>query len=836
MKLKNNNKKIIRKLTLRNLLTNRTRTTITFIAIILSTFMIATTIQLGFNFNKNNDIYWSRVKGSNSSLSLVKPSPLQYELLKKENFDSVGYEINAGFIGLSSGQMKSFVNLNYSDEINYEKHLLPSFYDVTGRYPKHYNEIMASYEALDRINIKDPELGMDVTFLFYGKNDVIEETFKIVGLFRSDSWRATFYASKEFIDFHGYTLENNGTVKMKVSNFERKALVEKLEQTFPFKDSQHLTNDSYGYMDNGTLTLRIGFITVILSLLILLSGYLLIYNVFYMTILKDLHLYSLLKTIGCTKKQCKRMVQNQVQYLAFLGIPVGLVLAFFTVKVITPRILTPILNLLTIKLTLKAYINPLIFLGSAFFILIVIQLSCRKPAAIICKLTPIEAIRYMGVNPVNNNKRWFPTSGKKMQRMALYNLFYNKKRSALVFLSLFIGIVTFLCVYTAIDAFHINVPANVTITNGDLNSYRIKKETIETLEQAPYIKNLDAYYIADVNIEQIDENLLPFYKIYLANDAFYSKEDIDDMLSNLEMENRKPSFLFELSDKTIHRLNKELETPISLEAFLKGEVIIFASTEAKKINDTRFKDLIGNTFSLLDSESGNIRSYTIGAVVPINDINETNISMYYMGLPNFYVSQNELLNHYSKLTPLVTTFDFDQDKENELRDLLGKQFRANPAVSIEYDTEVNEILKPMKKSLSLLNFSICSILILAGIVNFINIMLSSIHSRQKEFAILKCIGMTKKQIRTMLTIEGLYYSIIISILILTLGNIMIYLTGFSIRSVTDQLRISYPLLPLVCMLLLLYLIFLVTPQILFRLSSWKAITEQLKIKRNIISR
>ena len=55
-------------------------------------------------------------------------------------------------------------------------------------------------------------------------------------------------------------------------------------------------------------------------------------------------------------------------------------------------------------------------------------------------------------------------------------------------------------------------------------------------------------------------------------------------------------------------------------------------------------------------------------------------------------------------------------------------------------------------------FSISIIIALVGILNFINSMMTAIVSRQKEFAMIQSVGMTKRQLRTMLIDEGLYYA------------------------------------------------------------------------------
>lgn len=58
-----------------------------------------------------------------------------------------------------------------------------------------------------------------------------------------------------------------------------------------------------------------------------------------------------------------------------------------------------------------------------------------------------------------------------------------------------------------------------------------------------------------------------------------------------------------------------------------------------------------------------------------------------------------------------------------------------------------------------MGFAISLIIAFIGILNFINSMLTAIVSRQKEFAMIQSIGMTKRQLRCMLIDEGLCYAV-----------------------------------------------------------------------------
>ena len=71
-----------------------------------------------------------------------------------------------------------------------------------------------------------------------------------------------------------------------------------------------------------TLILGIGMFLAI----ILISGGLLIYNVLYISIANDIRFYGLLKALGTTKRQLRKIIFNQSILLSVIGIPIGLII------------------------------------------------------------------------------------------------------------------------------------------------------------------------------------------------------------------------------------------------------------------------------------------------------------------------------------------------------------------------------------------------------------------------------------------------------------------------------------------------------------------------------
>ena len=83
-------------------------------------------------------------------------------------------------------------------------------------------------------------------------------------------------------------------------------------------------------------------------------------------------------------------------------------------------------------------------------------------------------------------------------------------------------------------------------------------------------------------------------------------------------------------------------------------------------------------------------------------------------------------------------------------------------------------------------------LILMGILNYLNVMATGIFSRQRELAVMECVGMTGKQIKGMLAAEGGIYCVIVGFLTLTVGSGILRLIRMYMESRIAYFKFLYP--------------------------------------------
>ena len=170
-------------------------------------------------------------------------------------------------------------------------------------------------------------------------------------------------------------------------------------------------------------------------LLIVFTGYLIIYNVFQISVAGDIRFYGLLKTIGTTPRQLRRIIRLQALALSAAGIPIGLVLGWLIGGQLTPVIVARLDGIVPMT-----SVSPWIFVIAAVFALFTVLLSCRRPGKMAAKVSPVEAVRYTEGGGKTRAK------GRRARRvspfsMAWANLGRSRGKTVVTVLSLSLAVV-----------------------------------------------------------------------------------------------------------------------------------------------------------------------------------------------------------------------------------------------------------------------------------------------------------------------------------------------------------------------------------------------------------
>lgn len=841
--LKNNNKDVVKRISRRSMKMNRVRNIFSILAIVMTTLMFTAVFTLCYSLFINMDIMLVRQQGTKASIYLYYPTQSQLEAVRNtEDVRAVGVRIKAGYAPLDeNGDV--VIYLDYYDKTEYEKNHIPAITDVHGSYPVGEDEVMMSLDALSALEINDPDLGMPIKLTLA---DGTEKTFLLTGWFKDYAYFSgskEALVSKAYVEKQGFSMEEDGLLAISVKSGTQEETLEQLEAHVPLHEDQEFFSSYDSQPESMGNALVLAALAFLIGAIIIASGYLLIYNVMYISVTRDIRFYGMLKTIGTSPKQLKQIVKKQVFHLAVYGIPIGIALGTLLAFVAVPFVMDLFETGSYVAMPNDIRFSPLIYVLTILFDLFTIALGCRKPAKLASRVSPVEALKYNGMSRENGIKRKRTTSGGKLYKMAWRNVFREKKRSILVFASLFMGTMAFLTVNTFMNGIRLENYVNKYLPN-DYNIYcHISNEdkseeemTASAMRLGESIRNIDGITFVSVNKEadvELDfdrETYLPFLEMATGEDG----GTVDDLVAFYEehtgTEQAYSAPVVSVSTELIKKHNERAREKIDVEKFERGEVCVIGTVK----NAEQASAMKGKTIGMTDINSGKHRDIVVDVCMVQGDeyAFELGYFWYMMAAPSVIVVSESFMDSLSD-TATVNTINADcvPEKEQEVTAQINYLTgNSDVVIATEIKTEMISSFKSGMSSLNILINGISLLLILIGVINFVNVMLTGVYTRRKELAVMESVGMTKKQIKSMLVLEGMYYGLITIGMILTVGNLIMWAVARLTMKIIDYAVISYPWLGIGIMSLLIMMVCMIVPNIIYRSLSRESVTERIRME------
>lgn len=170
-------------------------------------------------------------------------------------------------------------------------------------------------------------------------------------------------------------------------------------------------------------------------------------------------------------------------------------------------------------------------------------------------------------------------------------------------------------------------------------------------------------------------------------------------------------------------------------------------------------------------------------------------------MPVFLVSEKGFARLNEQKKTLYMELSVDGTKEAGIKKQIQKILRAANQARAEAGTakilllSKSDLLHKLSGILHgnrMLLGSISILLLFAGLTNYFQVMLMGIYARKQEFQTMESIGMTRKQKRQMLLMEGFWYFLITEILLLTIGNVILLLVQNYMRKEVLYFTFRYP--------------------------------------------
>ncbi|MDY7846404.1 FtsX-like permease family protein [Clostridioides difficile] len=770
-----------------NLKQNKSKSILIIITIILSTLMLSSIgiyIVNAGAYQKENTIKYS----GNYQGILANVDEKQADILSNHADVELTGEMNG--VGVEKLEDDSNISLAYMNE---DALKLNSFEFVKGKLPTKENEIVLDSGALKALGYKNKDLGerIKISYNDYKNDKKIEKEFIISGILKtseiseagkyyyaiiSESYmRNTRNMSQE--DFNIYVKFND---KSNLSIEQIKEKLDKIAIDIGLDTINTAVNENYINALKPDMETIMG--GVFVGLVIVLSSILVIYNIFYISIVTKVQEFGKLRAIGATKKQIKNIVFKEGFILAGISIPIGIILGYVLANIIIKSFM---------NIDAKSSQLPVILLVAVISFISVV-LSLLKPMKVASKVSIVDAVRYSGNKISNKNKR----KGYKninLNRLSHANLERNKKRTYMTLASLILSGTIFITVSTALESFdaekmareHFPYDIEVRLSGYEMNSDKNPKNNLNILQMDnPLSKD---FFNQIKNIEGIK-------RIESARSVKIGMEDYD-----VEF---KYDLLQSINENDVKSLSKNLiDGKINLERLQTGDEIVITHVDTAKEMGVKAGDKIRLT--LYDGDKKIKKEFKVQAIA--------------MGVPSFGIGKDFIdrtLKYDSTSSLGIYT---KEGKYQEVKDSIKKIAKSNGFLETDFIDSRIESNKATISFIKIMGYTLTGIIGVIGFMNLVNTMITSIVTRKKELGMLQAIGLTNKQLVKMLNSEAISYTSGMMIGSILFGGILGYIAVMVLKKTgLSYATYSLPIVPILLMIVCILIAQFITTYLIGR--------------------
>ena len=813
--MKVSNRKCIRHLAWKSLLASRTRNLIAIAAIALTAVLFTSLFTIALSINEGFQQSNFRQAGGFSHGGFKYITETQAEALRSDPLIAQWGERR--FLGMPAAAPfdKSHVEVSYADAN--EAHWM--YCDpIEGSLPEEGTDQAATdTRVLELLGI-EPEIGAKFTLTFDVDGHETTQTFTLCGWWEYDEAIVANHVlvpeSRVDAVLAEVGVDPNAPEDTMTGVWNLDVMLKSGDRHIEQDLNQILANHGYQSETAGENYINIGVNwgytgarisdiadpTVVvaiaaMALLIIFTGYLIIYNVFQISVAGDIRFYGLLKTIGTTPRQLRRIIRLQALALSAVGIPIGLAIGWLIGGRLTPVIVTRLNGVEAVT-----SVSPWIFLSAGLFALFTVLISCRKPGRMAAKVSPVEAVRYAEGGGKTRAK------GRKTRKvnpftMAWANLGRSKGKTAVTVLSLSLAVVLLTVTVNFAGGFDMDkYVSNFTASDFIVaNAGKFQTSTLFSAEQALPRSAIEAINArGGVTESGVVYGMTAPALEYVTKDwfrqnrqSFYTPEEMENLI-RLTDKNEAGDLAssVQLSGMSAFALDHLTVLEGNLSALYEPDsrniAAVYAEDEYGNADRNSHWARLGDTvtvryvekFEYYDPDTGDVWAdpedipdgasyverpvkyrdvdYTVAALVTVPSA----LSYRYYGSDEFILNDQTFVQDTGTDSIMYYAFDTTDESNADMETFLSDYTEnVNPELDYESKATYAGEFESMRSMFLLLGGALSFIVGLVGVLNFFNAILTGIIARQRELAVLQAVGMTGKQLRAMLICEGLLYAL-----------------------------------------------------------------------------
>lgn len=764
-----------KKITIRYLKTNRKRTMLTIIGIILSVALIST---IGLFFKGIQDSEIQGYKDDCGSFHLIYNNLNSSAISKIINNPNVA---RSGFVTLGEEiKINSSQKTQITIATDKALELLPCK-TKKGRLPNNKNEI-AMEGWIQRNMFKDATLNSKVV--------LNSKEYKLVGILN---------------DGINNQLQDGGLILTKDNNIdkEKSSLLVELNSKANFKkvipkmkslvSKKNVAENSYllmaeGYSGNNKSIDSIYTIIGIIVGIVVIATIAVIYNSFQISVVERIKQFGLLRAVGATPKQIRKIVLREASILALIGIPIGLLCSIVAIYGI--YFAFRFIGGSEVETIMMVSVSPKILLISTVVGIVSIYISALIPAIFASKLSPLVAISSRSSISKEKIKRRKNIIVKKLfgfeGELASKNIRRNRRRYRVTVFSIVISVVLFITFKFFADMSlnlspKVNESKNIHFTvltdySTEKDEKAINKDLLNSLSSISYVNNIYTSY-----------NPYSLEAVMDKNNEVKEIHDIGNVYKDINYNGKAMTFLkatINVYDEAALKVSKKYlqSGNIDIDSLNKEDGVIL-------INDNRiYNEKAKNTFvggvsslkagdyiyvqneNVTSSQQGSDDKYDVkfgeGKVIKLKVLAvlkgepfDFNSMPSNLKLISTEYTAKKLFGENS-LNPSAVKISIKNPKdETKALSSIENVTKSNTSLRVINEFDENRHRKAGILMVQILLYGFVIVISLISSVNIINTLTTNLILRRREFATLKSIGLTQKGLKKMIVLEGLLYGI-----------------------------------------------------------------------------
>lgn len=763
------NRSVIRKIARATIRENKKKNIVILLAILLTSAMFTAVFSMTMSLNETSQNATMRQVGGKSMAGLKQMLPEDYETVRNDpEVVNASYRIIVGAIA-NPEVLSLQTEVYYATDENAEALFSAP---TTGTMPREKYDVATSTLVLDKLGIEH-KLGQKISLELLIGTETVTHEFVLCGFWEGDpvAMAQMCFVSREFCDeaapvpsVPSWEAEDMYTGYWSIdfdysSTFDIEGKTQKLMERHGYDPEVTGYGVNWAYTDSDIdpeTLLTVGGIV----LLILLSGYLIIYNIFYINVVADIHSYGLLKTIGTTGKQLRRLVRLQGLFFCLAGIPLGLVAGTIAAWGLTPVILR------TMAMEENSYvfsISPWIYLFSIVFTLATVLLSCSKPCRTAAKVSPMEAVSYTqqdaGKKKRKKRRRISPLS------MAGSGLMRSKKKLVVVVFSLSLSLLLVNGVYAIVHGFDADqfisnsIVSDLSIHDASMHNFTAPAMNDKGVSEADleFFGSLDGVEQHSIYHQNttfpLSESMRSFLEQYADTGSIF-QDSIDYYLESGQIDGD----IYGVDSFSLEHM-EVYDGVIDPEKFAGGGYAVVNVTQMLEMSEDegRFDAYgIGDTIEV-EFADGSKKQYEVMAAAEIAYPLST--GRYSIFGASVFIPEEDAAAHASSPGAMYSLLQVEPEKFAAAEAAVNEYAERSDSLSVESKRTYLDEFDSFVSMFYLVGGALAFVLALIGIMNFTNAIVTGMLARRQEFAMMEAVGMTGRQLSSMLVWEGLLYAL-----------------------------------------------------------------------------